>query len=253
LEAVFLHDGAWSLAKRIGIADVRKVVFIVVQASTGPDLRWDRSAALPGLNQVLQAVKDIPIDRYSFETKEPLAANFEWWAADIKEQRRLAGDAAGEDLEFVMVDVDFAALTDRTEREALMRIPTTWSLDADTVASIRAAAGTLTWEVVESNALTDTLEAIRERWSRDVTELVLPDAAEDRADFLALANLLVAGIQYLLIRSRTTPVYGGIPLRTDEGWARIRNAALVAFGVTTAPAEPVPERAPGRHVARRRS
>jgi AcrR family transcriptional regulator len=111
----------------------------------------------------------------------------------------------------------------------------------------------LAWEVVESNALTDTLAAIRERWSRDVTELVLPDAAEDRADFLALANLLVAGIQYLLIRSRTTPVYGGIPLRTDEGWARIRNAALVAFGVTRAPAEPVPERAPGRHVARRRS
>jgi AcrR family transcriptional regulator len=111
----------------------------------------------------------------------------------------------------------------------------------------------LAWEVVESNALTDTLAAIRERWSRDVTELVLPDAAEDRADFLALANLLVAGIQYLLIRSRTTPVYGGIPLRTDEGWARIRNAALVAFGVTTAAAEPVPERAPGRRAARRRS
>jgi len=111
----------------------------------------------------------------------------------------------------------------------------------------------LAWEVVESNALTDTLAAIRERWSRDVTELVLPDAAEDRADLLALANLLVAGIQYLLIRSRTTPVYGGIPLRTDEGWARIRNAALVAFGVTTAPAESVPERAPGRRAARRRS
>ena len=111
----------------------------------------------------------------------------------------------------------------------------------------------LAWEVVESNALTDTLAAIRERWSRDVTELVLPDATEDRADHLALANLLVAGIQYLLIRSRTTPVYGGIPLRTDEGWARIRNAALVAFGVTTAPAEPAPERAPGRRVARRRS
>ena len=143
LEAVFLRDGAWSLAKRIGIADVRKVVFIVVHASTGPDLRWGRTAALPGLSQVLQAVKDIPIDRYSFETKELLAANFERWAADIREQRRLAGDAAGEDLEFVMVDVDFAALADRTEREALMRIPTTWSLDAHTVARIRGAAGTL--------------------------------------------------------------------------------------------------------------
>jgi AcrR family transcriptional regulator len=111
----------------------------------------------------------------------------------------------------------------------------------------------LAWEVVERNILTDTLAAIRERWSRDVTELVLPDAAEDRADFLALANLLVAGIQYLLIRSRTTPVYGGIPLRTDEGWARIRNAALVAFGVAAPAAEPVAEPAPRRGATRRRS
>ena len=78
----------------------------------------------------------------------------------------------------------------------------------------------LAWEVVESNALTDTLAAIRERWSRDATELVLPDAAEDRADLLALANLLVAGIQYLLIRSRTTPVYGAsrcAPTRAGHG------------------------------------
>jgi len=34
LEAVFMQDGAWTLAQRVGIADVRKVVFIVVNAST---------------------------------------------------------------------------------------------------------------------------------------------------------------------------------------------------------------------------
>ena len=106
----------------------------------------------------------------------------------------------------------------------------------------------LAWEVVERNALTDTLAAIRERWSQEVTALVLPDAAEDRADHLALANLLVAGIQYLLIRSRTTPVYGGIPLGTDEGWARIRHAVVVAFGLPAAPAA-----AGGRRALRRRS
>lgn len=161
LEAVFLRDGAWSLAQRIGIADVRKVVFIVVHASTGPDLRWGRTPALPGLSQVLQAVKDIPIDRYSFETKELLAANFERWAADIKQQRKLAGDAAGEDLEFVMVDVDFAALADRTEREELMRIPTTWSLDIETVARVRGAARTLLEESRSFQGLLHDLGATR--------------------------------------------------------------------------------------------
>jgi NTE family protein len=140
---------------------VRKVVFVVVHASTGPDLRWGRTAALPGLSQVLQAFKDIPIDRYSFETKELLAANFERWAADIKQQRKLAGDAAGEDLEFVMVDVDFAALADRTEREELMRIPTTWSLDAETVARVRGAARTLLEESRAFQGLLRDLAATR--------------------------------------------------------------------------------------------
>lgn len=143
LETVFMQQDAWQLVQRLGIADVRKVVFIVVNASTGPDLSWNRVASIPGIGQALQAFKDIPIDRYSFETKELLAASFERWAADIRTQRKAAGDAAGDDLEFVMVDADFEALRDRTEREALMRIPTSWDLDAATVTRIRAAARAL--------------------------------------------------------------------------------------------------------------
>jgi NTE family protein len=143
LDAVFLREGAWSLAQRIGITDVRKVVFMVVHASTGPDLRWNRNVDLPGLGPVLHALKDIPIDRYSFETKELLAASFDRWAAEIKAQRVAVGDAAGDSLDFVMVDVDFEALADPTERDALRNIPTSWSLDADTVARIRGAARTL--------------------------------------------------------------------------------------------------------------
>jgi NTE family protein len=161
LEAVFLRDGAWSLAQRIGIADVRKVVFVVVHASTGSELSWNRTAELPGLVEMLRAVKDIPIDRYSFETKELLAASFERWADDVKRQRKLAGDAAGEDLEFVMVDVDFGALSDRAERDALMQVPTTWSLDADTVARIRRAAGTLLGESRAFQELLRSLDATR--------------------------------------------------------------------------------------------
>jgi NTE family protein len=143
LEGVFMQDSAWTLVQRIGIADVRKVVFIVVNASTGPDLRWNKVAAIPGLGQVMQAFKDIPIDRYTYETKELLASNFGIWAADIKTQRKAAGHAAGDDLEFMLVDVDFEALHDAREREALMRIPTRWSLDGANLTRVRTAARTL--------------------------------------------------------------------------------------------------------------
>lgn len=89
----------------------------------------------------------------------------------------------------------------------------------------------LAWEAVQQNALTESLAEIREQWSREVIARMLPDSVKDEEDLLALASLLVGGFQYLLIRSRNTRVYGGIALNTEEGWRRIRNAALRAFQI----------------------
>jgi hypothetical protein len=76
----------------------------------------------------------------------------EHWAAEIKTQRKAAGDAAGDDhLAYVLVDADF---------EALMHIPTSWDLDAATVARIRAAAKTL---LDESPAFQALLRELRTR------------------------------------------------------------------------------------------
>lgn len=89
----------------------------------------------------------------------------------------------------------------------------------------------LAWEAVQRNPLTDSLAGIREQWSREVIARMLPDAEREEADVLALANLLIAGFQYLLIRSRGTPVYGGLALNTEQGWQRIRIAVQKAFGL----------------------
>ena len=59
-----------------------------------------------------------------------------------------------------MIDADFEALHDRAEREALMRIPTSWSLDAATVARIRMAAKTL---LAESPSFQQLLRDLRAR------------------------------------------------------------------------------------------
>jgi NTE family protein len=143
MDAVFMQEGAWSLVRRIGIADVRKVVFVVVNATTTPDASWSRSAAVPGLGQVLSAFVDIPIDRYSFETKELLVASFAQWAEEIQRERRAAGDTAGDDLEFVMVDADVELLADPVERATLMRLPTSWTLAPEMVWRVRRAAASL--------------------------------------------------------------------------------------------------------------
>ncbi len=86
----------------------------------------------------------------------------------------------------------------------------------------------LAWEAVEQNALTETLAGIREQWAQKVISETMTDAADHDQDLLALASLLVAGFQYLLIRSRRSAIYGGLELTTDQGWERIRTAIRLA-------------------------
>jgi AcrR family transcriptional regulator len=92
----------------------------------------------------------------------------------------------------------------------------------------------MAWETVQQNALTSMLADVRERWAHDVIARVVPDVGPDDPDWTALANLLVAGFQYLLIRARTVSAYGGIDLSTDAGWQRIESAIRLACGDETA-------------------
>lgn len=91
----------------------------------------------------------------------------------------------------------------------------------------------MAWETLQENALTAMLAEVRERWSREVIARAAPDADASETDWIAVASLLVAGFQYLLIRSRTTTEYGGIDLSTEAGWARIEDAIRAACGDTT--------------------
>ena len=127
------------------------------------------------------------------------------------------------------------------DEEALRKLPLdarTAIIVANLLDALRKRPQTieiLAWEAVQQNPLTDTLADIRERWSREVIARMLPDSVKDEADVLALASLLVAGVQYLLIRSRNTKLYGGLALQTEDGWRRIRNAVFRAFRVPIQP------------------
>lgn len=72
--------------------------------------------------------------------------------------------------------------------------------------------------------LTSTLADIREQWGIDVIQQATSDLKHEQRDIAAIANFLVAGVQYLLIRSRNTGHYGGISLQTEQGWARWQTA-----------------------------
>lgn len=137
LERVISQEGPLGLARSLGVKEIRKAVLITVSAEAGPDLSLDRSEAVPTVTQVLKAVKDVSINRYSYETVELLRANFEDWTRQMREHQP-AGAAGG--FEFYLVEATFDAIRDGAERSYFEAIPTSFELPADNVDRLRQLA-----------------------------------------------------------------------------------------------------------------
>jgi AcrR family transcriptional regulator len=94
------------------------------------------------------------------------------------------------------------------------------------VAALRARPVTLeimAWEAVVTNELTQALAAVRERRSLAVMHAVAvrcpPPAAG--VDLAAVAALLGAATNYLLIRARSLREFQSIDLGDEAGWERV--------------------------------
>lgn len=152
LDRVANHRDARGLAEAMGLGRFRRAVLIVVNAETTPDLSLDRSEDVPTAGEVFRAIKDIPINRYSFETIELFRAGLEDWARQLREQ-------AGEGFDVYLVEVSFDAIRDPAEREAFRAIPTSLVLPAETVDRLRALGPRL---LGESDAYRRLLRDLRQ-------------------------------------------------------------------------------------------
>lgn len=79
-------------------------------------------------------------------------------------------------------------------------------------------------EIVERNDLTAILEAERETWGEEASRLLAAKEYAGRPELRGLTLLLIGGVQYLLVRSRTIRIFGGVDLRSDAGWAELKAA-----------------------------
>jgi AcrR family transcriptional regulator len=79
-------------------------------------------------------------------------------------------------------------------------------------------------EVLERNALTAILETEREQWGEQVATLLGGAEFEHRPELRGLTLLLIAGVQYLLLRARRIRIFGGIDITSDAGWAQLKAA-----------------------------
>jgi AcrR family transcriptional regulator len=79
-------------------------------------------------------------------------------------------------------------------------------------------------EVQDRNELTAILEAEREAWGEEAARVLGGADFARVAHVNAITVLLVAGVQYLLVRARKLRVFGGIDVRTDAGWDELKAA-----------------------------
>lgn len=141
MDQLILEGGIWGRMQREGLGSIRKVVFIVVNAEPGLDLRWDRNPGDLALSSIVYSATTVPINRYSFETLELLRSSMAEWRRQVIEQRcgsQPVPDCA--EIDFHLVEVSLGAIPDPQLRARLQGLPTSFRLPARDVDALRQAA-----------------------------------------------------------------------------------------------------------------
>lgn len=145
LERVTLMGDPWTTLKYATLENVHKIVIVVVNAETEIDDKWDRYEKIPPFGVLLDSYSSISIARYNTETVALLKENFARWTDEIRKGRCGSGKISTEpgscgDIEFYLVEVNFNALDDDTERSYFKRLPTSFVLKPEEVDKLRDAA-----------------------------------------------------------------------------------------------------------------
>lgn len=82
----------------------------------------------------------------------------------------------------------------------------------------------LAWETAAHHPLTGVLARIREKRSEELMAALPRGTFPEAIDIPALTAIIGAGLQHLLLRSRTVDVFSGVPIGSPEGWERLEAA-----------------------------
>jgi NTE family protein len=145
LERVTLMGDPWTTLQYADMENVHKIVFVVVNAETEIDGKWDRLEQIPTFGAMLDSYSSIAIARYNVETVALLRESFSRWADEIRKGRCGSGKISKEpgscgDIEFYLVEVNFNALDDEAERSYFKRLPTSFVLKHEEVDNLKGAA-----------------------------------------------------------------------------------------------------------------
>ena len=132
---------------------VRRIIIFVVNSLSIPSTKWNKSEDPPGTVSILVKAAGVPIDRYSGEMVEELKDIDARWKV-LRRIRDSAAFAKEKDpaireienapkADIYVIDVSFKALQDKSERDYLNQLPTSFALSDEAVDRLRAAAATI--------------------------------------------------------------------------------------------------------------
>jgi len=127
----------------LGVKKVRKLVFLMVSAETAPDLSHYELDELPSLTRVLNALVDIPINRYSDDTMELMRQAVVQWQTQLHQRAQTDKSVFAPDAEIYFINASLSELEDPVERGHLMSIPTNLALTDSQVDDLLLAGSKL--------------------------------------------------------------------------------------------------------------
>jgi len=135
---------------------LRRIIVFVVNSATSPSLDWNLSDNAPGTLAILLQATGVPIDHYSHDSVGLLKDTDARWAAlrafrdapefaNVKDPK-LKEVVNAPNAAIYVIDVSFHQLKDKSERDYLNQLPTSFVLPSEAVDRLRAAPMTLILE-----------------------------------------------------------------------------------------------------------
>jgi NTE family protein len=185
LDVLETYEALHQAGQPTPLDDTRRIIIFVVNSLSIPSTKWQKSENPPGTVDILIKSAGVPIDRYSGEMVEQLKDIDARWNT-LRQIRGSAAFAQDEDpamtkivnapnTEIYVIDVSFKALQDKSERDYLNQLPTSFALPHDAVDRLRAAARTL---ILNSP---DLQQALRDNGARFVDGPVMGTKGESAA------------------------------------------------------------------------
>jgi NTE family protein len=143
LELSALVENIESSFQVLGVKTIRKLVFLMVSAETDPDVNQYKLDEIPSLTRVLNALVDIPINRYSDDTFELMGQAVIQWRAQLRQRSQTATSVFAPDADIYFINASLSELEDPEEQARLMKIPTNLSLTDDELDHLLLAASRL--------------------------------------------------------------------------------------------------------------